>query len=71
MKFYMLMLATMLAAALTSCALLMETSEKAAKNAGDAIAEYCKLPKETRVQFRELVNKRAAPHVANIACKGD
>lgn len=60
-----------LAVALSSCALLQETGEKAAKNAADAIREYCKLPRETREQFRGMVNENAKPHSAAIACAGD
>lgn len=65
------MLAMLLAGALTACAALTETSERAARNAGRAIAEYCKLPQESRLQFRGMVNEAAAPHAAAINCAGD
>ena len=55
-------------ATVASCAQLLALTDSAAERAGKGIAEYCKLPAESRLQFRELVAKHAAPHAARIDC---
>jgi hypothetical protein len=55
-------------ATVASCAQLLALTDSAAERAGRAIAEYCKLPAESRAQFRAMVAERAAPHSAQINC---
>jgi hypothetical protein len=68
MKELRLLLALVALATVASCAQIMALTDSAADKAGKAIAEYCKLPAETRAQFRVKVAERAAPHSATINC---
>jgi hypothetical protein len=54
--------------AMGGCAVVERLTDDAAERAGKAIAEYCKLPAETREQFRGKVAEHAAPHSARIDC---
>jgi len=53
---------------LASCAQFAALLDSSAEQAGKAIAEYCKLPAESRALFRVKVAERAAPHSAQINC---
>lgn len=62
------LLVVVLAASLGACAQLAALTDGAADRAGKAIAEYCQLPEETRIEFRAKVARHAAPHAARITC---
>ena len=63
-----LLLALVVLASVASCAQIAALLDSSAEQAGKAIAEYCKLPAESRSLFRAKVAERAAPHSATINC---
>jgi uncharacterized protein YceK len=63
-----ILLACLLAVAFAGCATIAKLTDSAAERAGKAIAEYCKLPADQRLQFGALLVKHAAPNSAQINC---
>ncbi len=55
---------------LTGCASTADITEDFAEELGEGIQRYCdEFDQDSRMQFREMVNRYSGPHSAKIICR--